>query len=165
MTGEHTGLGVAARALLDSGSRAYAELDSAELREGIVELVAAQESAYLTYEMPEIDIALARVLLCEVRDVDDRLVEWLGARPTAARLGVTSRALWQLWSPANPHSPIDPISARRLMAAAARVHIGEFELGAYLAALRFAAEQIDEAGTLAAIDRELARLTTPADPS
>lgn len=164
MTDEHAGLGEAARALLDSGSQAYAELDPAELREGVVELLAAQEAAYLEYDMPEIDIALVRAMLLEVSDLDGRLVERLGDRPSAARLGVTCWALWQLWSPANPHPPIDPASVRRLITAAAQVAIGPNEVGAYGAVLRFAAAQIGAPGTLAAIDQEIARLATSEGP-
>lgn len=160
MTDDQAAHGEAARALVDPGSHVYAELDPAELREGIVELAAAQESAYLEYDMPEIDIALVRVLLREVPDVDGRLVEWLGARPSTARLGVTCRALWQLWSPVNPHPPMDPASVRRLIAAAAHVDIGENEVGAYRSVLGFAAKQIDDPGTVAAIDQEIARVSS-----
>jgi hypothetical protein len=163
VTDGRAALGKAARALVDSGSPEYAELAPAELREGIVELVAAQESDYLEYEMLEIDIALVRAMRLEITDVDSRLIEWLGERPSTARLGVTCRALWQLWSPANPHPPIDPAAVRRLMAAAVQVVIGVNEVGAYRAALGFAAGQIDEPGTLAAIDQEVARLATAAD--
>jgi hypothetical protein len=163
MTDIPAGLGEAARALMDSSSPEYAGLSSSELREGIVELVAAQESEYLEYEMLEIDMALVRVMRLEVADVDSRLVEWLGERPSTARLGVTCRALWQFWSPANPHPPIDPADVRRLMAAGAQVAIGEYEVGAYRAALKFAAGQIDDPGTVAAIDQELARIATAAD--
>ncbi|HET6298548.1 MAG TPA: hypothetical protein VFG33_34565 [Kribbella sp.] len=158
MTDGRAGLGQAARALLDSGSSQYAELTPAELREGIVELVAGQESDYLEYEMLEIDIALVRAMRLEIPDLDGRLIEWLGDRPSTARLGVTCRALWQLWSPANPHPPIDPAAVRRLMAAAAQVAIGINEVGAYRAALGFAADQIDDPRTLAAIDQEVTRL-------
>jgi hypothetical protein len=164
VTDGRAGLGKAARALVDSGSPVYAELAPSELREGIVELVAAQESDYLEYEMLEIDIALVRAMRLEIAEVDSRLIEWLGDRPSTARLGVTCRALWQLWSPANPHPPIDPAAVRYLMAAAAQVVIGVNEVGAYRAALGFAAGQIDEPGTLAAIDQEVARLATAADP-
>ena len=158
MTDEHAGLGEAARALVDSGSHRYAELDPAELREGVVELVAAQEAAYLEYGMLEIDIALVRAMVLEVPDLDGRLIEWLGDRPSTARLGATCWALWQLWSPANPHPPIDPASVRRLVTAAAQVVIGPNEVAAYRAALDFAAGQIDEPGAVAAIDQEVARL-------
>jgi hypothetical protein len=158
VTDEAADLSEPAQALLDSGSHAYAELEPTEVRDGIVELVAAQELAYLEYDMLEIDIALVRALLLETADVDDRLIEWLVDRPSTARLGLTCRALWQLWSPANPHPPIDPNSVRRLMAAAGQVDIGSNEIGAYRAALGFAAGQIADAGTLAAIDQEVARL-------
>jgi len=157
------GLGQAARALLDSGSSQYAELSPAELRDGIVDLVAAQESDYLEYEMLEIDIALVRTMRLEIADVDGRLIEWLADRPSTARLGVTCRALWQLWSPANPHPPIDPAAVRSLIAAAAQVTIGVNELGAYRAALQFAADQIDDPRTLAAVDQELTRLASADD--
>ena len=160
MTDVPAGLGDAARALLDSRSQAYAELCASELREGIVELVAAQEADYLEYEMLEIDIALVRVMRLEIEDLDRRLVMWMGERPSTARLGVTCRALWQLWSPANPHPPIDPALVRDLTAAGMTVQIGENEVGAYRAALTFASAQIHDSGTLAAVDQELARLAT-----
>jgi hypothetical protein len=156
------GLGAAARALLDSGSSAYAGLSSSELREGIVELVASQEAEYLEYEMLEIDIALVRVMRLGIEEVDGRLIGWLGERPSTARLGVTCRALWQLWSPVDPHPPIDPAAARGLLAAGAQVEIGEYEVGAYRAALELAARQISEPGTLAAVDQELARIASDA---
>ncbi|MGW4767773.1 hypothetical protein ACWEO2_06975 [Nocardia sp. NPDC004278] len=163
MTQKPADLGRAAEALLDSSSHAYAELDPSEIREGIIGLVSAQESAYLEYDMLEIDLALIRALLLEAADVDVRLLEWLIEQPSTARLGVTCRALWQLWSPANPHPPIDPATVRRLMAAAGRVDIGANEVGPYRAALGFAARQVDDPGTLAAIDHEVVRLAT-ADP-
>lgn len=163
MTEGSADLGKAARALVDSDSAEFTELDASELRDGIVELLAAQESEYLAYEMLEIDVALVRVMRLEIADIDGRLIEWLGDRPSTARFGVTCRALWQLWSPANPHPPIGPAAVRSLMAVAARVTIGDNEVGAYRAALKFAATQIDEPGTLAAIDQELARLATASD--
>ncbi|MET8874537.1 hypothetical protein, partial [Nocardia sp. NPDC004604] len=69
MTQKPTDLGRAAQALLDTSSHAYAELDPSEIREGIIGLVAAQESAYLEYDMLEIDLALIRALLLETADV------------------------------------------------------------------------------------------------
>ncbi len=164
MTDEVAGLGPAALALIDPDSQRYAELDPAQLRDGVVELAAAQESTYLTYEMLEIDIAVVRVLRLEITDVDDRLVDWFADRPSPARLGPTCWALWQLWSPVNPHPAIDPATVRRLIAAAAGFAIGSLEVGAYRAALGFAARQIDDPATRAAIDQELTRLDAVADP-
>ncbi|MEV4130382.1 hypothetical protein [Nocardia sp. NPDC049707] len=163
MTEKPADLGRAAEALLDSSSHAYAELDPSEIREGIVGLLAAQESAYLEYDMLEIDLALVRALLLETADLDVRLLEWLTEQPSTARLGVTCRALWQLWSPANPHPPIDPATVQRLIAAAEQVDIGTNEAGPYHAALEFAAHQVDDPATLAAIDHEVVHLAT-ADP-
>lgn len=157
-------LSEAARALLDSGSQRYAGLDPAQLRDSVIELVSAQESTYLDYEMLEIDIALVRVLRLEVTDVDDRLIDWFADRPSPARLGPTCSALWQLWSPVNPHPPLDPATVRRLIAAAAVVASGWAEIGAYRAALSFAARQVNDPATLAAIDQEVARLAAFADP-
>ncbi len=158
MTGGPNGLGKAARALMDSGSSDYAEHSASELRDGIVELVAEQESDYLEYQMREIDLALVRAMRLEIGDIDGRLIEWLARSPSTARLGVTCRALWQLWSPVNPHPPIDPANVRCLISAAAEVVIGMNEIGAYRAALGFGSRQVDDPGTLAAINQEVARL-------
>ncbi|WP_258724598.1 hypothetical protein [Cellulomonas sp. NS3] len=152
----------AAEALLDVDSDAYAALPADDLREGVVELVAAQETAYRGDEVPDIDGALVRVLALGVPDVDVRLVERLAASPSAARLGVTCQALRQLWSPANLHPAPDPVTVGRLVGSAARVALGPGELEAYRAVLGLAAAQVGSPGAAAAIEKEIARLTATA---
>lgn len=160
------GLGGAARALLDAGSDAYAALPADDLREGVVELVAAQEAgreaASAEDAVPGIDTALARVLALGVPDVDARLVARLAESPSVVRLGVTCRALRQLWSPELPHPAIDPVTVGRLVGSAERVALGPDELGAYRAVLGRAAAQVGSPGAAAAIRREIARLASAA---
>ncbi|MBB2925404.1 hypothetical protein [Cellulomonas cellasea] len=159
---ENTVPGRAARALLDAGSDAYAALPADDLREGVVELVAEQEAGYPQVGRFDVDVALARVLALGVPDVDVRLVERLAAGPSAARLGVTCRALRQLWSPAHPHPAPDPVVVGRLVGSAARVALGSDEVVAYRAVLGLAAAQVGSPGVVAAIEREIARLADAA---
>ena len=150
------GLGPLAAALAGGEPPDLAGVSDAEVAGAAVEVAAAHAADYLRRDGDELDLAMIRTMIAGVPGVDRALVDWLGAAPSGERLGIVSRALWQLWSTANPHPPLEDDVVRAFVAAAGRAPLTWLERGPYAAALRLAAAQVGSPATVALLDQALA---------
>ena len=157
-----------AASLIDSRRIDLSEVAPKAIVDAVVEIAAAHAAAYLERDGDELDRTLVRVLVRDVEGTDEALLAWLAEHPSPERLGIVTRALWQLWSTANPHPPILVASVESLMRSARATTIGATERGPYAAALRMAAKQVGHPGLLAMIDQaqaSLAQAPDRADPA
>ncbi len=150
-------LGPVARMLASSEPTSLAGTTDQEFADAVVEIAELHADEYPMRDGDELDLALTRIVMWQIPGVDKAIIEWLADEPTTEGLGVVARMLWQLWSTAVAHPPIEPELVRLLLTLAHAVHIGDTERGPLDAALKLAAQQVEDAEMAELIRGEIHR--------